>query len=99
MAFGVGPDVEHSRSIEQATFPSESGLSKWASLKLPLHLSGNFIRSQSMPAALPDFDPATLAQQFAVWGYNPNHPARVLRAFYAGWVVGRRRRGRACHKD
>ena len=35
-------------------------------------------------AALADFDPATLAQQFATWGYKPSHAARVLRAFYAG---------------
>ena len=35
-------------------------------------------------AALADFDPATLAQQFVTWGYKPSHAARVLRAFYAG---------------
>ncbi len=34
--------------------------------------------------ALADFDPATLAQRFATWGYKPSHAARVLRAFYAG---------------
>ena len=34
--------------------------------------------------ALVDFDPATLAQQFATWGYKPSHAARVLREFYAG---------------
>jgi 23S rRNA (adenine2503-C2)-methyltransferase len=34
--------------------------------------------------ALADFDPATLAQQFADWGFKPSHAARVLRAFYAG---------------
>ncbi len=36
-----------------------------------------------MPA-LADLDPATLAQQFAEWGYKPSHAARVLRAFYEG---------------
>jgi 23S rRNA (adenine2503-C2)-methyltransferase len=35
-------------------------------------------------ASLADFDPASLAQQFATWGYKPSHAARVLRAFYAG---------------
>ena len=37
-----------------------------------------------MASALADFDPATLAQQFAAWGYKPTHVAHVLRAFYAG---------------
>ena len=37
-----------------------------------------------LASALADFDPATLAQQFAAWGYKPSHAARVLRAFYAG---------------
>ena len=36
-----------------------------------------------MSAALADFEPATLAQQFVDWGYKPSHAARVLRAFYA----------------
>jgi 23S rRNA (adenine2503-C2)-methyltransferase len=35
-------------------------------------------------AALADFDPATLGQLFATWGYKPSHAARVLRAFYSG---------------
>ncbi|HSH14515.1 MAG TPA: 23S rRNA (adenine(2503)-C(2))-methyltransferase RlmN [Verrucomicrobiae bacterium] len=35
-------------------------------------------------AAPSDFDPATLARQFADWGYKPGHAAHVLRAFYAG---------------
>ncbi len=35
-------------------------------------------------ATLADFEPASLAQQFAAWGYKPSHAARVLRAFYAG---------------
>lgn len=35
-------------------------------------------------AALADFDPATLAQQFVDWGHKPSHAARVLRAFYEG---------------
>ena len=39
------------------------------------------------PAALADFDPATLAQQFAVWGYKPSHASRVLRAFYVGGEI------------
>ncbi len=34
--------------------------------------------------ALADFDPVTLARQFADWGYKPSHAGRVLRAFYAG---------------
>lgn len=34
--------------------------------------------------ALSDSDPATLARQFADWGYKPGHAAHVLRAFYAG---------------
>lgn len=41
---------------------------------------------------LADFDLATLAQLFAMWGYKPSHAACVLRAFYAGndfktWVA------------
>ena len=49
--------------------------------------------SPDLPSAVPsfpalaDFDPATLGQKFAAWGYKPSHAARVLRAFYAvsGW--------------
>ena len=41
-----------------------------------------------MTAALADFDPATLAQLFADWGYKPSHAARVLRTFYAGETPG-----------
>ena len=40
-----------------------------------------------MLTALTDFDPATLAQQFADWGYKSSHAARVLRAFYAGGEI------------
>jgi 23S rRNA (adenine2503-C2)-methyltransferase len=34
--------------------------------------------------ALVDWDLGALAQQFATWGYNPSHAARVLRVLYAG---------------
>ncbi len=37
-----------------------------------------------MPSTLADFDPASLGQRFADWGYKPSHAARVLRAFYSG---------------
>ena len=37
-----------------------------------------------LSAVLADFDPATLAQQFAACGYKSSHAACVLRAFYAG---------------
>lgn len=41
-----------------------------------------------MTAALADFDPATLAQQFAACGYKSSHMACVLRVFYAGDDIG-----------
>ncbi len=37
-----------------------------------------------MPAALADFEPQELAQQFMDWGFKPGHAARVLRAHYTG---------------
>ena len=37
-----------------------------------------------MPAALAEYDPTALAQQFTEWGYKPSHAARVLRALYEG---------------
>ena len=47
----------------------------------------NSYPARPVAAALADFDPATLAQQFADWGYKPSHAARVLRAFYAGGEI------------
>jgi 23S rRNA (adenine2503-C2)-methyltransferase len=44
----------------------------------------DFFPARPLSPALVDFDSATLAQQFADWGYKPSHAARVLRAFYAG---------------
>ena len=43
--------------------------------------------ARPVPAALADFDAATLAQQFAAWDCKPSHAARVLRAFYAGGEI------------
>lgn len=40
--------------------------------------------ARPVSTALADADLATLAQQFATWGYKPTHAARVLRVLYAG---------------
>ena len=52
--------------------------------KRPLGFAGIPCVNTPVMAALADFAPDELAQQFVDWGFKPSHAARVLRAHYAG---------------
>lgn len=56
---------------------------------LPLSDHGGMVLAEnfsngSSAGSLAEIDPASLADRFLNWGYNPSHAPRVLRAFYAG---------------